>query len=104
MYASISARGMRRAFGARRKESISAGSPPGPGRSSLNKVARLHLSSLIASSGVRFSECGFGAFPGGSGFSPDCLATKSQPDVVAAYNDNQRMPHIEYVRNHNGVL
>ena len=87
MYASIYVRGMRRAFGARRNESISAGSPPGSLSSSLNRVARLHRSSLIASSGVRFSECGFGAFPGGGASSlTGWRPCTSQPDVVATHN------------------
>lgn len=60
MYASISVRGIRRAFGPRRKEWISLS------LSNSNNFARLHRSSLIASSGVRFSELGFGALPGGS--------------------------------------
>src|SRR5580700_5037176 len=43
---------MRRAFGPIRKESISASSPPGPLRSSLNRVALLTRSSIIASAGL----------------------------------------------------
>jgi transcriptional regulator with XRE-family HTH domain len=51
-YASSDVRGIRRAFGPIRNDSISGSSPRGPWRSNLNNVARLTRSSFMASAGL----------------------------------------------------